>query len=160
VTACRTIKVDTIGRESLVMALLSELPWGERCIASIWQGMPAPRLNQTAAIMTLRKVRLRTIGTIPGPSDSSRRQLLQQRLRLLQIERIEAFREPAVDWRKQFASLLWLTLGTPEAREACCCAEFPGLGLLLTSDRERVLEVRLRRRSIRLRRHQRDFPGS
>src|ERR1700740_2000476 len=39
-----------------------------------------PRLNRIAAIMTPRKVRLRITGTVPGPSDSSRRQLVQQRL--------------------------------------------------------------------------------
>ena len=31
--------------------------------------------------------------------------ILQQRLRLFQIERVKAFSEPAVDWSKQFASL-------------------------------------------------------
>src|SRR6516162_2774862 len=48
----------------------------------------APRLNHTAAILTLRKMRLRTVGTISRPSDSLRRQLLQQRLRLFQIARV------------------------------------------------------------------------
>src|SRR5262249_26425194 len=37
VTACRTITVDTIGSESLVMALLPGLDWCERCIASMSQ---------------------------------------------------------------------------------------------------------------------------
>src|SRR5580704_11059183 len=36
------------------------------------------------------------------------RQLLQQRLRLFQIARVEAFSEPAVDRSEQFASLLRL----------------------------------------------------
>src|SRR5262249_13346702 len=45
-------------------------------------------------------------------------QLLQQRLRVLQIARIEPFSEPAVDRSKQFARLLHLALGTPEAGEA------------------------------------------
>jgi hypothetical protein len=40
----------------------------------------------------------------------SRRQLLQQRLRLLQIERIEAFSEPAIHRSEQFACLLRLAL--------------------------------------------------
>ena len=37
-----------------------------------------------------------------------RRQLLQQRLRLLQIARVEAFGEPAIMRSEQFASLLRL----------------------------------------------------
>ena len=45
-------------------------------------------------------------------------QLVEQRLRFLQIKRVEAFGEPAVDRSKQFASLLRLALITPEAREA------------------------------------------
>src|SRR6516164_8691051 len=85
---------------------------------------------------------------------------VEQRLRDLHIARVLTLSEPPVNRSQQFARLLRLTLGTPEAREACCCAEFPGLCLLLTRNRERVLEVRLRLRSIRLRRHQRDFPGS
>jgi hypothetical protein len=39
-----------------------------------------------------------------------RRQLIEQRLRLFQIERVEAFGEPAVDRSEQFASLLRLAL--------------------------------------------------
>jgi hypothetical protein len=72
-----------------------------------------------------------------------RRQLLQERLRFLQIARVEALREPAVNRSKQFASLLWLTLVAPEARHAHCRSEFPGFGLLLTCDLERPLEIRL-----------------
>src|SRR6516162_1324108 len=94
VTACRTIRVDTIGSESLVMALLPELVWCEWCMASMSQVRRPDRGDQ---------VRLRTIGTIPGPSDSSRRQLLQQRLRLLQIARVEPLRKPPVNPSKQFA---------------------------------------------------------
>ena len=87
-----------------------------------------------------------------------RRQLVQQRLRLLQIERVEPFSEPAVDRSEQFASLLRLALVTPEAREAHCGAEFPGFGLLLARDRECTLEIRFSFRRIRFRRLQRDFP--
>ena len=46
-----------------------------------------------------------------------RRQLLQQRLRLFQIARVETFGEPAVDRSEQFASLLRLPLVAPEACE-------------------------------------------
>jgi hypothetical protein len=47
-----------------------------------------------------------------------RPQLLQQRLRLFQIARVEAFRKPSVHRSEQFAGLLRLTLITPEACEA------------------------------------------
>src|SRR5262249_36862878 len=53
-------------------------------------------------------------------------QLGKQRLRLLQIERVEPFDEPAADWSEQFASLLPLPLVAPEAREVHRGAEFPG----------------------------------
>ena len=43
-------------------------------------------------------------------------QLVEQSLGVFQIERVEAFGEPAVDWSEQFASLLPLALGAPEAR--------------------------------------------
>ena len=43
-----------------------------------------------------------------------RRQLLQQPLRLVQITRLEAFREPPVNGSQQFASLLHLALVAPE----------------------------------------------
>jgi hypothetical protein len=46
-----------------------------------------------------------------------RRQLLQQRLGVLQIERVEAFGEPAVDRSEQLARLLHFALVTPEGRE-------------------------------------------
>src|SRR5271169_3695515 len=63
---------------------------------------------------------------------SLRRQFLKQRLRFLQIERVEAFGEPAINRSEQFASLLRLPLITPEPRHAHRCAQLPGLGLLLT----------------------------
>ena len=54
----------------------------------------------------------------PDGLTSSRGQLVQQRLRLLQIERVKALIEPAVDRSQQFARLLHLALVTPEACEA------------------------------------------
>ena len=65
---------------------------------------------------------------------SSSRQLVEQRLHLFQIARVKPLREPAVNRSKQFARLLRLTLVAPEPSEAHCGAEFPGFGLLLTSD--------------------------
>ena len=47
-----------------------------------------------------------------------RRQLLQQRLRLLQIKRVETLTKPRVNWSQQFARLLHLALVAPEAGEA------------------------------------------
>jgi hypothetical protein len=58
-------------------------------------------------------------------------QLLQQRLRLLQVPRVKTLRKPAVNRSKQFARLPHLALGTPETREAHGGAEFPRFGLLL-----------------------------
>jgi hypothetical protein len=66
----------------------------------------------------------------------SRRQRLQQRLRFLQIARVEPLCEPAVDRSEQFARLLGLALVTPEPRHPHGYAQFPGFGLLLTCDRE------------------------
>jgi hypothetical protein len=71
----------------------------------------------------------------------SGRQLLQQGLRLLQIARVEAFSEPAVNRSKQFARLLRSALITPEPSQARRRAEFPGLSLLVTRDSERALEI-------------------
>jgi hypothetical protein len=73
------------------------------------------------------------------------RQLLQQRLRLLPIARVEPFGEPAVDRSQGFARFLHLALVAPEARKAHGGAEFPGFGLLLACDREGLLEIGCRR---------------
>src|SRR6516162_698650 len=89
----------------------------------------------------------------------SRDKLLQQHLCLLQVERVEPLRKPPVNRSKQFARLLHLALVTPDARETHGGAEFPGFGLLLTSDREGALEIRLSFRHIRFGRHQCDFAG-
>jgi hypothetical protein len=67
--------------------------------------------------------------------------LIQPRLGVPQIERVEPLSEPAVNQSKQLARLLPLALVTPEARDADGCAEFPGFCLLLASDGERMLEL-------------------
>jgi hypothetical protein len=46
------------------------------------------------------------------------RQLVQQHLSLLQIERVEAFGEPAVDRSEKLTGLTPLALVTPEPRHA------------------------------------------
>ena len=52
-------------------------------------------------------------------------QLIEQRLRLFQIERVETLRKPAVNRSEQFARLLWLPLIAPEPRHAHRRAQFP-----------------------------------
>ena len=52
----------------------------------------------------------------------------------LQIERVEALGEAAVDRGTKIAGLVPLPLIAPELREAGGGAEFPRLGLLLTCD--------------------------
>ena len=82
-------------------------------------------------------------------------QFNQQRLRLLQITRVQPVRKPAVNRSEQFARLLRLALVAPEG-EAHGGAEFPGFCLLLTCNRERTLEIRFRFRCIRRMRLKRD----
>ena len=59
-----------------------------------------------------------------GCSCSLRPQLLQQRLRLFQIARVEAFSEPAVHRSEKLVCFLALTLITPEPRKAHGGTEF------------------------------------
>jgi hypothetical protein len=71
-------------------------------------------------------------------------QLLQKSLGLLQVERIEALGEPAVDRREQFSSLLRLPLIAPEPHHARRRAQFPGLCFLLASSGGGALEIPFR----------------
>src|SRR6478752_2834468 len=59
-----------------------------------------------------------------------RPQLLQQRLRFLQITRVEPFSEPPVHRSQQFARLLNLALVAPEACEAHGGTKLPEFCLL------------------------------
>jgi hypothetical protein len=95
-----------------------------------------------------------------GPEGVSRRQLLQQRLRLLQIARVKTLSEPPVHRSQQFPRLLHVALRVPEACEAHGGAQFPGFGFLLAGDRERALEIRFSFRGVRLQRLERDFTGN
>ena len=62
------------------------------------------------------------IGNFRSPCDgfgslsAGRTQLLQQRLRRLQIERVETIREPSVNRGKQIMGLLFLSLVAPKPR--------------------------------------------
>src|SRR5580704_16060114 len=72
-------------------------------------------------------------------------QLLQHRLGLFQVERVEAFSEPAVDRREDVVGLGAPTLITPEPREACRGAKLKRLCLLRACDRKRLAERGLSR---------------
>ena len=58
-------------------------------------------------------------------------QLVEQRLCLFKIGRIETFCEPAVDRGEEIAGFGMATLVSPQSREAHGGAQFPELGLLL-----------------------------
>ena len=77
-------------------------------------------------------------------SGASRCQLVEQRLGVLQIERIEAFGEPAIDRSEQFTGFIPLALIAPEPRHAHRRAQLQGLCLLSTSDLKRSREEGLR----------------
>ena len=68
-------------------------------------------------------------------------QLIEQRLGLLQIERIEAFGEPPVDRSEQVTRFGALALIAPKASEARDRTEFPKFCLLLARDRECSLKA-------------------
>jgi hypothetical protein len=61
-------------------------------------------------------------------------QLLEQRLGLLQVERVEPFGEPVVDGREEIAGLVSFALIAPLPRHAHRGTQFPGLRLLLACD--------------------------
>ena len=67
-------------------------------------------------------------------------QLVEQRLCLFQIERIEAFGKPAVDGCDRIP----LALIAPEPRHAHRGAEFPGPCLLRPRDSERAFAISYR----------------
>ena len=57
--------------------------------------------------------------------------LIEQRLRFLQIERVEAFGEPAIDRSEKRAGRIPFALIAPQPRDANRRAQFPRLCLLL-----------------------------
>ena len=65
--------------------------------------------------------------------DRKSTELVEQRLRVLEIGGVEALGEPAVDWREQVAGLSALALMRPQPGEAGRGAEFPGSGALRAS---------------------------
>jgi hypothetical protein len=81
----------------------------------------------------------------------SRRQFTEQRLCLFQIPRIKPFSKPAVDRSEKLACLITFALIAPEARHAHGGAQFPGLRLLLTCNRERNRDLHIALGNLRLR---------
>src|SRR4029077_12255516 len=83
-----------------------------------------------------------------------------QPLRLPQIERIEPFREPAVDRREKIASLIPLALIAPEHATCSSRRAVPMTLLAVTCYRERAIEIRFCFFWIRGERLECDFPGN
>jgi hypothetical protein len=73
----------------------------------------------------------------------SYRELLQQRIRLLQNRRIEAFRKPVVDWREEAARLRPPTLIAPEAGEAGGGAQLKSFCALVSGDSQCAMKAAL-----------------
>src|SRR5262249_32782583 len=87
-------------------------------------------------------------------------QLVEQRLSVFQIDRVEALSEPAVDRSEQFASLLRLALVAPEAGPTDRRAQLPRFFLLLARNRECVIKILFCFFGVRLARLECDFPGN
>jgi hypothetical protein len=68
-------------------------------------------------------------------------QLAELRLGRLQIERVKAFSEPAVDRSEKFARGVALALIAKQPRHAHRRAQFPGLRRLLARNRQRAVEI-------------------
>ena len=66
-------------------------------------------------------------------------QLVEQRLRLDEVPRVEALREPGVDGRKQCAGLGGAALVAKQACEARCGAQIERAGTLLAGDGKGVV---------------------
>src|SRR5262245_34312723 len=71
------------------------------------------------------------------------RQRIQQRLGLLQVRRVKALGEPAVDRGQQVISLGALALELPQASQAGRGAEFPRFRLLALGNADGVMEAAL-----------------
>src|SRR5580704_14306216 len=94
-----------------------------------------PRSTLMMAIIS-RSSRLTTatMTTTDGAIYERSGELVQQCLRIFQIGRVEALREPEVDRSEQVAGFGVATLVAAEAGEARRGAQFPELGFLLPSD--------------------------
>jgi hypothetical protein len=71
-------------------------------------------------------------------------ELSEQSPCVLQVERVETLSEPAVDRGQKIVGLLRIPSITPQPSQARRGAKLPGLCLLLASDGDGTLEIRLR----------------
>ena len=67
-------------------------------------------------------------------------QVIEQRLGLFQIERAEAFGEPAADRSEQLACLIALAPIAPKVSKVPCGSKLKRAGALASRDRQRVVE--------------------
>src|SRR5215469_3349661 len=95
----------------------------------------------------------------PRPSIASCGQRVEQRLRLLQVDRIKPFSKPTIYRSKKSPSFLPHPLIVPKSRHAHRCTQLPRLRLLRVRNRERALEICSRLRRTQLRQLERDFAG-
>jgi hypothetical protein len=86
--------------------------------------------------------------TIVSFGETRLHQCFEQRLGLLQVERVEAFRKPTIDRSEKIAGFGPLALIATEPRQARRRAQLPGLCLLRTGNRQRALEMRFRFRRV------------
>jgi hypothetical protein len=82
-----------------------------------------------------------TVGDAAARKSEISRQLVEQRFGLLQDRSVEAFGEPAVDWRKESTGVGALAMVAPEAGKAGGGAEFPKLGTLKLGNSECPVEA-------------------
>ena len=68
------------------------------------------------------------------PTAPSSRTLVEQRLCLLQVQRVKALGEPALHWSEKLASLGALALLAPQARHQDRCTQFPAFRALRPRD--------------------------
>src|SRR6516225_10446809 len=81
------------------------------------------------------------VGSTDVSTGVALRQRVQQRLGLLEVGRVKALGEPAVDRCQQLASFGALALVLPEASQAGGGAQLPGFGVLALGYTDGVLEA-------------------
>src|ERR1043166_6605987 len=106
-------------------------PWGPT--------RPAPAGRPSPAVRRRRSSRSPYLAI-----DHRLPQLVEQRLRVLQVARVEAFGEPGVERGEEGAGRVALALALPEPRQAGGGAQLERLGLLPPCDLEGKAEERLR----------------
>src|SRR5262249_43905467 len=67
--------------------------------------------------------------------------LIQQCLGIFEVSRVEAFREPPIDWCQKVVGVLAFALLLPQASEAGSGTEFPGFSLLALGYMDGVLKT-------------------